>query len=168
LQAAVVGGVPLDECAGCGGLWIQAEAFNRICNDREAQAAAIAMQLPLAVSQDDRVRYVKCPRCSQLMTRKSYAYRSGVVVDICREHGIWFDRDELRRIVEFIRAGGLELARQREKEELVRERQRLEEQRRDVARENARAGLASDTYRDGELAATLAAGLADVIRRLAK
>jgi hypothetical protein len=39
---------------------------------------------------------------------------------------VWLDRDELRRIIEFIRAGGLDLAREAEKEDLQPERQRLE------------------------------------------
>jgi len=46
-------------------------------------------------------------------------------VDVCREHGTWFDKDELRRIVEFIRAGGLEQARADQIAELERKGQQL-------------------------------------------
>jgi len=42
------------------------------------------------------------------MQRYEYAAASGVHVDACREHGIWFDGGELRRIIQFIQAGGLE------------------------------------------------------------
>ena len=38
------------------------------------------------------------------MTRYEYARESGVHVDACREHGIWFDHDELRRIIQFIQS----------------------------------------------------------------
>tara|TARA_B100001093_G_scaffold125141_1_gene117724 strand:+ start:391 stop:567 length:177 start_codon:yes stop_codon:yes gene_type:complete len=31
--------------------------------------------------------------------------RSGVIVDSCREHGIWLDAGELRQMIEWSRAG---------------------------------------------------------------
>jgi Zn-finger nucleic acid-binding protein len=116
------------QCAQCGGLWIGAGAFARVCSDREAQAVALAMAVPLPppVAADEHVHYLQCPQCSRLMNRVNYAHRSRVIVDVCRPHGVWLDRDELRRIIEFIRAGGLDLAREAEKEDLQRERQRLE------------------------------------------
>jgi hypothetical protein len=48
-----------------------------------------------------------------------------VIVDVCKGHGTWFDREELSRIVEFIRDGGLEVSRQKEKAHIVEERRRL-------------------------------------------
>ena len=42
------------------------------------------------------------------MNRVNFARCSGVIVDVCRGHGTWFDRDELSGIVQFIRGGGLE------------------------------------------------------------
>src|SRR5207247_2486664 len=61
----------------------------------------------------------------KLMNRVAFAHCSRVVVDVCKAHGTWFDKDELRRIVEFIRAGGLEAARADEIAELERKRQEL-------------------------------------------
>ena len=29
-----------------------------------------------------------------------------MVIDVCREHGVWFDADELARILDWVRAGG--------------------------------------------------------------
>lgn len=62
------------------------------------------------------------------MNRINFARCSGVIVDICKGHGTWFDRDELSRIVEFIRGGGLEASRTREKAEIQEERRRLREE----------------------------------------
>jgi Zn-finger nucleic acid-binding protein len=59
------------------------------------------------------------------MNRVNFAHCSHVVVDVCAAHGTWFDRDELRRIVEFIRGGGLEEARAREMEQLDERRRQL-------------------------------------------
>jgi Zn-finger nucleic acid-binding protein len=52
------------------------------------------------------------------MNRVNYARRSGVVLDVCKTHGMWFDQDELRRVLAFIAAGGLDRAREREIEDL--------------------------------------------------
>jgi Zn-finger nucleic acid-binding protein len=42
------------------------------------------------------------------MTRVNFGARSGIVVDVCYEHGTWFDRGELQAALEFVREGGLE------------------------------------------------------------
>jgi Zn-finger nucleic acid-binding protein len=60
------------------------------------------------------VQYAPCPICKNLMNRLNFAHTSGVIVDVCTSHGTWFDSDELRRVLEFISAGGLEAARARE------------------------------------------------------
>jgi Zn-finger nucleic acid-binding protein len=69
--------------------------------------------------------YVPCPLCRQLMNRVNFAGCSGVVIDWCKEHGTWFDHSELRRVVEFIQAGGLKKSREREKIRLEEENRRL-------------------------------------------
>ena len=61
------------------------------------------------------------------MNRINFARCSGVIVDVCKGHGSWFDASELREIIEFIRAGGLELSRQKEKREIEFERQQLKQ-----------------------------------------
>ncbi len=118
LQQIAVGTTPLEECMHCGGLWIDVSSFDHICSDADAQTAATGLQLPPPVPIDSQVRYLACPQCNKLMNRMNYAGRSGIIVGICRGHGIWLDRDEMRHIIEFIRAGGLERARQNEVEEL--------------------------------------------------
>ena len=59
------------------------------------------------------------------MNRINFARCSGVIVDICKGHGTWFDRDELSGIVQFIRSGGLEISRQKEKNEIEFQREQL-------------------------------------------
>jgi len=119
------------ECPKCSGLWIDSTTFNEICADREKQAAVVgdaAQPLPPLTAADfslDSVRYVPCPYCRQLMNRMNFAHESGVILDICKLHGLWFDRDELRRIVEFIRAGGLDASRERDLQELKAEERKL-------------------------------------------
>lgn len=122
LTAVVLGATKALECPQCSGLWIDTETFNEICADREKQAAVVgedsqSLQPNLAYPTPDSIRYVPCPVCAKLMNRVNFARVSGVILDICKADGVWFDREELRRIVEFIRAGGLETSREREREE---------------------------------------------------
>lgn len=119
------------ECESCGGLWLEVAAFEKICADREHQAAVLGLASPVTGVRKDstaaeiKVRYFPCPQCGQLMNRMNFARCSGVIVDVCRGHGTWFDRDELRTIIEFVRAGGLDLSRQKEKREIAFEREQL-------------------------------------------
>jgi Zn-finger nucleic acid-binding protein len=129
LASVTVGSVTLAECASCGGLWVDPTAFERICSEREEQSVVLATTAHVAPAAaplaGGAARYRPCPVCSKLMNRTNFARASGVIIDVCKGHGIWFDHDELRRIVEFIRGGGLEHARELEKEDLRDERERL-------------------------------------------
>jgi Zn-finger nucleic acid-binding protein len=142
MPPVVVGETRMRECERCGGLWVDAATFEQICADREQQSAVVAASAsptPLRTSghlEPARVRYVPCPECGQLMNRVNFAHCSGVVVDICKGHGTWFDRDELAEIVGFIRAGGLEAARAREKRQIAEERRLLRQEQLARAKED--------------------------------
>jgi Zn-finger nucleic acid-binding protein len=100
--------------------------LEQICAERERQAAVLGFGRPADASNAgslEKVCYLHCPVCETLMNRVNFAHYSNVIVDVCKAHGTWFDRDELRRVVEFIRSGGLDDARTRELAEL-KERQR--------------------------------------------
>ena len=133
MEPITVGTTAVRECFKCEGLWLDVPAFEKICLDREQQSAVLgaASPAPTHSAQDavSKISYVPCPECKQLMNRINFARCSGVIVDVCRGHGTWFDRDELTRIVEFIRGGGLEASRDREKAHLEEARRELEAQR---------------------------------------
>ena len=131
MMLVTIGETAVLECEQCLGLWLDVPSFEKICVDREQQSAVLgfASQAPTSAAHEtSKVNYVPCPECSQLMNRMNLARCSGVIVDICKKHGTWFDRDELSRIVEFIHGGGLEASRLREKEEIKEDRRRLLEQ----------------------------------------
>ena len=72
------------------------------------------------------VRYVACPTCKKIMNRENFGHRSGVIVDVCKGHGVWFERGELHSVLEFVDGGGLERARQKEQEQRTEERRAAE------------------------------------------
>jgi Zn-finger nucleic acid-binding protein len=132
MESVSLGSTSLRECPQCGGLWVDVASFEQICASREQQAAVLGAASPapsnVVHSREARVQYVPCPECHQLMNRVNFAHCSGVVVDVCKGHGTWFDRDELAEIIEFIRAGGLEASRAREKAKLEEERRQLRQE----------------------------------------
>ncbi len=100
MSSVKIGGAPVRECETCAGLWVEASAFEKICTDREQQSALLGAAAPLAhphmAAESITVSYAPCPQCGQLMNRMNFARCSGVIVDVCKGHGTWFDRDELR------------------------------------------------------------------------
>lgn len=116
-----IGDLDVQACLACGGLWLDRAVFEQLGARRERQGAVLgALPVPLAppAMALDPVRYRPCPGCGQRMNRVNYAKRSGVILDVCRAHGLWFDQDELHRVLSFIEKGGLDRARERELEEL--------------------------------------------------
>lgn len=147
MQAVTVGTVTVLECVSCDGLWVEAEAFERICAEREAQAAVLHRGSASAPSVEKRVSYRPCVRCGTMMNRVNFARVSGTVVDVCKGHGTFLDRGELHALIRFIQDGGLERARQRQLEDLKEQERRLKEQERRVARAN-RASVSDSLYLD--------------------
>lgn len=91
----------LDVCVGCGGVWLEgvtlsvfASALRRQPGAVAAAQAASAQALCTFVPDPDRIG---CPRCRATMEITQHP--SGVALDVCRHHGVWFDRDELERVV---------------------------------------------------------------------
>lgn len=114
MNAVLIGGSPLRECPRCEGIWADADALHQICEDQEKQSAVLGMAGPVVKpeSQDvediTAIHYIPCPVCGELMNRVNFAHCSHVIVNVCGKHGTWFDRDELRRIVEFIHSGRID------------------------------------------------------------
>jgi Zn-finger nucleic acid-binding protein/DNA-directed RNA polymerase subunit RPC12/RpoP len=126
-------GLPLSvlECGRCGGLWVGREAF-RLLADR-AQREGVSHRDHARTARGTLQKqppssgplYRPCPLCDKRMLRQNYGRASGVVIDLCHEHGVWCDADELDRILTWLRAGGLEAQREREHGDRL-ERQREE------------------------------------------
>jgi Zn-finger nucleic acid-binding protein len=133
-----LGGMLLEECARCAGFWLSHKDFERLQADREEHVAILGMPAPEKPLPAEQVRYWPCPECNALMNRVNFARISGVILDSCRKDGVWFDADELRRIVAFIQEGGLSRAREREVERLRDEHAALQSKLRDAQWEQQR------------------------------
>lgn len=142
LQMLEIGEMNIRECNKCGGFWSDTETFESICADREQQSSVLGF-----ISSDAHphahpatISYVPCPDCSQLMNRSNFARSSGVIIDICKGHGVWFDADELPKIISFINSGGMVRSREKEKIEIESQISRLKEEQRKLAMMERRSG----------------------------
>lgn len=146
----------LHDCERCGGQFVDHALLKDLLDQRELYGKVAPRPPPRRNPLATPLRYIPCPICAEIMLRRNFGRSSGVIVDICSRHGMWFDRGELPAVLEFVEAGGLELARLRELDE-QRESQRTARVRKV---EEALAGLSTPstgnpfdrTRRDAELA----------------
>jgi Zn-finger nucleic acid-binding protein len=114
-----IGPTPLQQCEACGGSWLTTEVFTTLCTDREAQGAVMSAFAAVAPASGVRlgdVRYRRCAACQSMMNRVNFGRVSGIVIDLCKGHGVWFDSGELQRILAFVASGGLDRMRRSEAE----------------------------------------------------
>ena len=143
LQRLQVASIALSECTKCGGLWSDAATFEKICSEKDEQATTLAFFRNRQQESNANVpiNYVPCPQCHQLMNRSNFARSSGVIIDLCKEHGVWFDSGELPKIIDFLNNGGLARAREKELIDLQAERDKLRDERREFERSQLRADM---------------------------
>ena len=132
LVARLAGVVGFAECARCGGLFLGQESFDAVARDagtRERARALDAEPHPAAVAEPG-FHYRPCPVCKKLMNRSNYGGGSGVIVDVCGPHGVFLDRGELTKIVDFLEKGGWDRVKKREKQRMEEEVSALESRKR--------------------------------------
>lgn len=156
LHARRIGDIVIDECAACLGVFLDHVAIKRIVIDRaQSRAHALLGALPRSEPQPvpaaGQKMYLPCPMCHVVMNRRLFAAGTGVIIDVCRTHGTFFDAGELPLVIEFVMNGGLERAERREIERLRETARRELAQARDMARAAAHAYPSAERTRAGSL-----------------
>ncbi len=153
-------GVNALECGRCVGLWLGNDAFRVLAQRAKSeQLSIVGHGVPPAHAlggwqgQAGPV-YRNCPICSRRMNRRNYGRRSGIILDICGDDGVWFDAHELEQVLDWLRRGGQEVAAQLEKEE-----EREQERKRRAERLAEPAALAGHYGRRAELSTLAAEGI---------
>jgi len=123
LHARLVGDIVVDECAACLGVFLDHVAIKRVVVDRaQARAEALLGALPRvevnALPAAGQKMYLPCPVCAVVMNRRLFATGTGIIIDVCRTHGTFFDAGELPLIIEFVMNGGLDKAQKKDIERL--------------------------------------------------
>ena len=118
----------IERCETCFGLFFDPGEIQAFLQASVAPAFEINFKEIANINnergnKDRKVRYIKCPECGKIMNRVNFGFRSGVVMDQCRQHGVWLDNGELIHLMEWKNAGG-QLLDEQKKTERLKEEQR--------------------------------------------
>lgn len=95
--------VEADFCYGCRGLWLDAGELEALVEQTGATADDALLRLLGAAGSPPRGRKSLCPRCDAPLREIGVPCPGNreLVLDRCpRGHGLWFDADELARLLE--------------------------------------------------------------------
>jgi hypothetical protein len=76
------------------------------CDPTDVQSALQDFKDRFTRALPDSVQYKQCPVCDGAMTRRNYGTVSGVIVDVCYDHGTWVDGTAFGELADFIVRGG--------------------------------------------------------------
>ncbi len=96
LNEIEVGGVVLDRCPRCAGIWFDNSEIGELVG-RQSQVTSFESIVPPSDLSDEKIN---CPRCDDVSLRKLVSQREGkrerVVYRCVSCIGTWLDRGELR------------------------------------------------------------------------
>lgn len=94
-------------CPKCEGVWVDKGKLGALLEKtaEQLQNSPLAPTLVADTAEVPRADLLKCPVCSSQLTRYQYCADSGITLDRCVQHGIWFDDGELARAVDYIQLG---------------------------------------------------------------
>ena len=103
--------VTLEYCKSCDGVLLEEEEFEKLISynvDPLSPFNPYYLRFIHDHPRDNRKKsqFHPCPICQEMMSVVNYKKESGVLIDICEEHGIWLDGGELQQIVEWYAVGG--------------------------------------------------------------
>ena len=91
--------IEIDFCTGCNGIWLDAGELELMC-DTDAQRQKLIDSFH--EDPDNPEQKYKCPFCSKKMIKVHVGDEKEILIDKCKkEHGLWFDKGELKGVIEF-------------------------------------------------------------------
>ena len=124
----------IDRCETCMGIFFDPGELETLLEATVKNIAGVDRPGLEAINEkrdpnQHPISYIKCPVCEQLMHRVNFGTKSGVIVDRCKEHGVWLDGGELRQLLEWMKLGGQLLEQERQEQQRKEAEQREKEQR---------------------------------------
>ena len=91
-------GTEIDYCFSCGGIWLDSGELEELIGDERKSDEIVKLFKDVTSTSKEKKR--PCPVCGKAMKKVEVQLENPVIIDKCpKEHGIWFDKDELYRIV---------------------------------------------------------------------
>jgi Zn-finger nucleic acid-binding protein len=111
LDLKIRGRFYIEQCQNCLGLFLDTGELEALLEASVSNVFEVNRKEIDRINRDRRpdnygIVYIKCPVCTKHMNRLNYGHKSGVVIDQCKEHGIWLDGGELRHLMDWTKAGG--------------------------------------------------------------
>ena len=104
LLSAILARVEVNYCSQCLGLWFEEEELRWAKDEKDEDLKWLDVDLwkdkkEFKISSGRRI----CPPC-RVPLYEVYYGDSGIIVDVCNLcHGIWLDRAEFKKIIDFLR-----------------------------------------------------------------
>ena len=108
LEAFDFKGDIIDKCPKCQGIWLGSSDFRKLTSERSVFQDETIPWEHKRKPVEPKKKYLKCPVCESVMSRRIFKRISGVLIDVCRQHGVWLDEGELEQIRSFVASGGVE------------------------------------------------------------
>jgi Zn-finger nucleic acid-binding protein len=101
-------------CAKCNGLWLNKGEYEKLTSERSAMLDPTISYTYKKGLFEQRTAYLPCPVCRNPMSRINFRKISGIIIDICGDHGAWFDAGELDNIRSFVANSGVTASQDRD------------------------------------------------------
>lgn len=102
------GAFEVDACLACGGLFIDNAASRELVRAFDRDLVRVATTIGIGkgetVGPGVYQRDLACPRCSGPLAPVKLP-SAGAEIDVCAEHGTWFDANELPKVARAYRRG---------------------------------------------------------------
>jgi len=86
--------VEIDYCSNCKGIWLDSGELELLFSNSDENNINQSFIVKNDYPEDKR----RCPICKKKMNKVEFE-NSGIVLDKCFEHGLWFDNGELKSIL---------------------------------------------------------------------
>lgn len=103
-QKIKIGGIEIDMCPSCQGLWFEEDELRKTKDIKVADAKWFDFDLwkeqsGFKISKTDK----KCPICNEFVYVINYN-DSDIEIDVCKKcHGIWLDKGEFKKIISYVK-----------------------------------------------------------------
>ncbi len=91
--------IEIDFCTSCSGIWLDDGELQLMFENEEERKYLFKS---LHEDPDHNEKQYKCPICKKKMVKVHVGDKKEILIDKCiKDHGLWFDKDELRTVIEF-------------------------------------------------------------------
>lgn len=98
-------------CRKCDGCWLKFDELDKALGAKDEELASWGLKNTLVPDKTsvDLSFSISCPICTEKLRRFPYLVDSGVLVDVCKQHGMWLDDGELGAIRSYLQYTGVTL-----------------------------------------------------------